>query len=183
LEREGLGDGKGAFQLTPKAYRLFQSKLLSRIFSDLAASRSGRHQQGVIGEGSVELQPDTAVGIWRPVSQLDIPATLIDTMLRQGTQRPLRMQARDMEVHRTRNNPRCRTVVLMDMSGSMRYDGQYVNVKRMALALNGLIMPSSLATFCGSLNFTRLPSQCSRASWCRSCRDSHDYQPGRATAG
>jgi uncharacterized protein with von Willebrand factor type A (vWA) domain len=27
----------------------------------------------------------------------------------------------------------------MDMSGSMRYDGQYVNVKRMALALNGLI--------------------------------------------
>ena len=27
----------------------------------------------------------------------------------------------------------------MDMSGSMRYDGQYVNVKRMALALDGLI--------------------------------------------
>jgi uncharacterized protein with von Willebrand factor type A (vWA) domain len=27
----------------------------------------------------------------------------------------------------------------MDMSGSMRYEGQYVNVKRMALALNGLI--------------------------------------------
>ena len=27
----------------------------------------------------------------------------------------------------------------MDMSGSMRYDGQYVNVKRMALALEGLI--------------------------------------------
>ena len=27
----------------------------------------------------------------------------------------------------------------MDMSGSMRYDGQYINVKRMALALEGLI--------------------------------------------
>jgi uncharacterized protein with von Willebrand factor type A (vWA) domain len=27
----------------------------------------------------------------------------------------------------------------MDMSGSMRYDGQYVNVKRMGLALDGLI--------------------------------------------
>ncbi|MFM7831936.1 MAG: hypothetical protein ACKPJD_09105, partial [Planctomycetaceae bacterium] len=45
----------------------------------------------------------------------------------------------DIEVHRTRNNPRCATAVLMDMSGSMRYDGQYINVKRMALALNGLI--------------------------------------------
>jgi len=31
------------------------------------------------------------------------------------------------------------TVVIMDMSGSMRYDGQYINVKRMALALDGLI--------------------------------------------
>jgi uncharacterized protein with von Willebrand factor type A (vWA) domain len=28
----------------------------------------------------------------------------------------------------------------MDMSGSMRYDAQYINVKRMALALNGLIL-------------------------------------------
>jgi uncharacterized protein with von Willebrand factor type A (vWA) domain len=27
----------------------------------------------------------------------------------------------------------------MDMSGSMRYDGQYINVKRMGLALDGLI--------------------------------------------
>ena len=27
----------------------------------------------------------------------------------------------------------------MDMSGSMRYDGQYINVKRMGLALEGLI--------------------------------------------
>ena len=139
LEREGLGDGKGALQLTPKAYRLFQSRLLSRIFSDLAASRSGRHQQSVIGEGAVELQQTRPWEFGDPVSQLDIPASLINTMLRQGTQRPLRMQARDMEVHRTRNNPRCATVVLMDMSGSMRYDGQYVNVKRMALALNGLI--------------------------------------------
>lgn len=139
LEREGLGDGKGALQLTPKAYRLFQSRLLGRIFSDLAASRSGRHQQSVIGEGAVELQQTRPWEFGDPVSQLDIPATLINTMLRQGTQRPLRMQARDMEVHRTRNNPRCATVVLMDMSGSMRYDGQYVNVKRMALALNGLI--------------------------------------------
>jgi uncharacterized protein with von Willebrand factor type A (vWA) domain len=44
-----------------------------------------------------------------------------------------------MQIHRTRNNPKCATCVLMDMSGSMRYDGQYINVKRMALALEGLI--------------------------------------------
>jgi uncharacterized protein with von Willebrand factor type A (vWA) domain len=45
----------------------------------------------------------------------------------------------DIVIHKTRNTPKCATVVIMDMSGSMRYDGQYVNVKRMALAMEGLI--------------------------------------------
>jgi uncharacterized protein with von Willebrand factor type A (vWA) domain len=139
LEQQGLSDGKGALQLTPQAFRMFQSRLLSRIFSNLSASRSGRHQEAVIGEGVVELQQTRPWEFGDPVSQLDIPATLMNAMIRQGAGRPLRMQPRDMEVHRTRNNPRCATVVLMDMSGSMRYDGQYINVKRMALALNGLI--------------------------------------------
>jgi uncharacterized protein with von Willebrand factor type A (vWA) domain len=49
------------------------------------------------------------------------------------------MGQEDIVIHRTRNNPKCATVVIMDMSGSMRYDGQYINVKRMALALEGLI--------------------------------------------
>ncbi|MFV2065624.1 MAG: hypothetical protein ACC645_01490, partial [Pirellulales bacterium] len=39
----------------------------------------------------------------------------------------------------TRNTPKCATSVLMDMSGSMRYDGQYIAVKRMGLALEGLL--------------------------------------------
>src|SRR5207253_430942 len=56
-ERQGLerdGGGKG-FRLTPKAYRLFQGRLLERIFSDLKASRSGRHQGPIVGEGAVEM--------------------------------------------------------------------------------------------------------------------------------
>jgi uncharacterized protein with von Willebrand factor type A (vWA) domain len=52
---------------------------------------------------------------------------------------PIRLAQEDLVIHRTRNTPKCATCVLMDMSGSMRYDGQYVNVKRMALALDGLI--------------------------------------------
>ena len=49
------------------------------------------------------------------------------------------MRPADIEVHRTRNTPKCATVVLLDMSGSMRYDGLYIDVKRMGLALEGLI--------------------------------------------
>ncbi|HRA87574.1 MAG TPA: VWA domain-containing protein, partial [Planctomycetaceae bacterium] len=108
-------------------------------FSNLQASRSGRHQGPIEGEGVVEMQRTRPYEFGDSVSQMDIPSTMINAMLRQGDMRPLRLQQRDIEIHRSRNNPKCATVVLMDMSGSMRYDGQYVNVKRMALALNGLI--------------------------------------------
>lgn len=60
-------------------------------------------------------------------------------MVRQGDERPLRMRPDDIVIHKTRSSPKCATAVIMDMSGSMRYDGQYINVKRMALAFEGLI--------------------------------------------
>jgi uncharacterized protein with von Willebrand factor type A (vWA) domain len=42
---------------------------------------------------------------------------------------------------------RSATVVVMDMSGSMGRSGLYVHVKRMALAMDGLIRRSIRATF------------------------------------
>ena len=139
MEGQGLTNESGQIQLSPKAYKLFQGKLLQRIFSNLQASRSGRHQGPVDGDGAVELQRTRPYEFGDSVASMDIPSTMINAMLRQGQQRPIRLRSDDIEIHRTRNNPKCATVVLMDMSGSMRYDGQYVNVKRMALALNGLI--------------------------------------------
>ncbi len=139
MEGQGLYDQAGRIQLSPKAYKLFQGKLLQRIFSNLQASRSGRHQGPIVGEGAVEMQQTKPYEFGDSIAQMDIPTTMLNAMLRQKDERPLRLRQEDIEVHKTRNNPRCATVVLMDMSGSMRYDGQYVNVKRMALALNGLI--------------------------------------------
>ena len=138
-ERQGLTNENGAFRLTPQAYKLFQSKLLERIFSNLEPSRSGRHQGPVVGEGAVELQQTKPYEFGDSITHMDIPQSMINAMLRGGVQLPIRLKSEDIEVHRTRNTPKCATVVIMDMSGSMRYDGQYVHVKRMALALSGLI--------------------------------------------
>ncbi len=47
----------------------------------------------------------------------------------------------------------------MDMSGSMRYDGQYMNVKRMALAMQGLIQseyPGDFLRFIEMYTFAKL---------------------------
>lgn len=142
-ERQGLEQRNGQFRVTPKAYHIFQAKLLERLFSELESSRSGRHQGPVLGEGAVELQSTKAYEFGDSITHLDIPGTFVNALVRQGMDRtpgePIRFQSDDMRVHRTRNNPKCATCVLMDMSGSMRYDGQYINVKRMALALEGLI--------------------------------------------
>ncbi len=138
-EQQGLEQTKRGFKLTPKAYRLFQGKLLERIFSDLAPSRTGRHQGPIVGEGAVELQTTKPYEFGDSVAQMDIPQTLTNAMIRSGANLPIRLRSDDIEIHRTRNSPKCATVVLMDMSGSMRYGGLYVNVKRMGLALDGLI--------------------------------------------
>lgn len=139
-DKQGLeGDGAGKFRLTPKALRLFQSKVLTQIFADMQASRSGRHPDAVTGEGAVESPKTKPYEFGDSVSQMDIPASMVNALLRAGPGLPVRMKPDDILIHHTRVNPKAATCVLLDMSGSMRYDGQYVNVKRMGLALDGLI--------------------------------------------
>ena len=150
-EHQGLDRNDGAFHLTPKAMRVFQGRLLERIFSELQPSRTGRHTNATLGEGAVELPSTKPYEFGDSVTQMDIPQTLINTMIRSGAERPLRLRSEDIVVHRTRSSPKCATAVIMDMSGSMRYDGQYVNVKRMAMAFDGLIRRDFPGDFVGFL--------------------------------
>jgi uncharacterized protein with von Willebrand factor type A (vWA) domain len=138
-EQQGLDTRQGSIQLTPQAMRLFQGRLLERIFSDLQESRTGRHAPTTSGEGAVELPQTKPYEFGDSITQMDIPQSLVNAMIRQGSERPVRLRSEDLEVHRTKSSPKCATTVIMDMSGSMRYDGQYINVKRMALAFEGLI--------------------------------------------
>lgn len=138
-EQQGLEKTRRGYQLTPKAYRLFQARLLDRIFSNLEASRTGRHQGPVTGEGAVELQRTKPYEFGDSLANMDIPGSLLAAMIRTGPGLPVRIQPDDILIHRTRNTPKCASVVVLDMSGSMRYDGLYIDVKRMGLALDGLI--------------------------------------------
>jgi len=155
---QGLDKGKKGYSLSPKAMRLFQGKLLEKIFSALDPSRTGRHQVNITGEGAVELVPTRPYEFGDSVAHIDIPGSLVNAMLRQGKERPLRLDARDIEVHTTRNTPKCATVVALDMSGSMRHGGLYVSVKRMALALQGLVQrefPGDALSFLEMYSFAK----------------------------
>lgn len=160
-ERQGLDRdaATGAFKLTPQAYKVFQGKLLDRIFSNLQAGRTGRHGGRIEGEGSVELPQTKQYEFGDSLANMDTTQTVINALLRDPTAEPVRLRSEDIEVHRTRNSPKCATVVIMDMSGSMRYDGQYMNVKRMALALQGLITseyPGDFLRFIEMFTFAKL---------------------------
>ncbi len=138
-EQQGLTREKGGFQLTPKAYKIFQSKLLDQIFNDLQAAKSGRHQHQITGDGAVETQRTKPYEFGDSLANMDVGSSMINAMIRGGPRLPIRLKPEDIEVHLTRNSPKCATVVVMDMSGSMQWGGAYVHVKRMALALHGLI--------------------------------------------
>jgi uncharacterized protein with von Willebrand factor type A (vWA) domain len=143
---QGLQKTKRGFELTPQALRLFQGRLLERIFADLDPSRTGRHQGDVQGDGAVETVPTRPYEFGDSVAHMDIPGSIVNAILRQAGAAGwaagdrVRLEQRDIEVHRTRNTPKCATTVVLDMSGSMRYGGLHVSVKRMALALQGLVL-------------------------------------------
>jgi len=171
-EMQGLDPGPDGYRLTPQAYRVFQAKLLDEIFGELEASRSGRHQGPVVGEGAVELPRTRPYEFGDSPAHMDVGQTVVNAVVRLGRKRTeserienrrsetersenrgdrrersptdlsfsaLSFSSEDIEIHDTRNTPKCATVVCMDMSGSMRHGEQYVSTKRMALAFDGLI--------------------------------------------
>ncbi len=157
-ERQGLERDGDGFRLTPQAYRLFQGRLLERIFSNLLDSKTGRHPNEVLGEGAVELQTTKPYEFGDSLTQMDIPQSFVNALLRSGGGLPIQLKQEDIVIHRTRNTPKCATCVIMDMSGSMRHDGQYINVKRMGLALEGLIRkeyPGDFLQFIEMATFAR----------------------------
>ncbi|MCA9251612.1 MAG: hypothetical protein KDA54_10820 [Phycisphaerales bacterium] len=158
-EQQGLLNNQGHFQLTPKAYRLFQSKLLDSIFADLSAAKSGRHNDNITGDGAVEQQRTKPYQYGDSLANMDVTTSVVNAMVRSGGKEPVRLTPRDIEIHETRNNPKCATTVCMDMSGSMQWGGLYINVKRMALALHGLIRSEYPGDFVDFVEIASLPKR------------------------
>ena len=160
-ESQGIEkDGKG-LRLTPKSFRIFQSKLLQRIFSELKSSRTGRHSGPIDGEGAVETQKTKMFELGDSLANLDVVSSFVNLLVRSGGRKPENFALEDLIVHRTKNNPKCATAVLLDMSGSMRNGGIYVDVKRMGLALDGLIrseFPGDRVHFIEMFTFGRVRS-------------------------
>jgi len=165
-ERQGLEKTRDGYRLSPKAYALVRGRLLSEIFSDVQAARSGRHDGPITGEGAVEMAKTRPYEFGDSLANMDIAGSFVNAFVRarsrpdsSGVEGLVFPGGDDTLIHTTRNNPRCATAVLMDMSGSMRHGGQYINVKRMGLALDALIRqeyPGDHVSFIEMFSFAKL---------------------------
>lgn len=139
-EMAGLERDADGYKLGPKALRTVQGTLLDEVFSEMDASRSGRHSGPIVGEGAVEMERTRPYDFGDSAAHINIPQTLTNAAIRSsGRGEAFGIGSDDIEIHQTRNNPKAASAVIMDMSGSMKHGGQYVSCKKMALALDGLI--------------------------------------------
>jgi uncharacterized protein with von Willebrand factor type A (vWA) domain len=73
------------------------------------------------------------------VSELELNATLRNSIKRCGVGLPLNISEADFELHRAESNTSCSTVILIDMSGSMGRYRRFYHAKKTAMAMHALI--------------------------------------------
>ena len=128
---------EGRMQLSPKGTRKIGQLALRDIYQGLWRDRAGGHQAD--HRGLSEIQPETSkpYAYGDPLN-LDVVRTLKNS-LRRELSKPLHLQPGDFEVIETRHASSSSTVLLLDMSWSMSWEGRFVAAKKVALAMESLI--------------------------------------------
>jgi uncharacterized protein with von Willebrand factor type A (vWA) domain len=139
LEEAGYIQKRGnRWELTARGIRKIGQKALQDIFNKLKRDGFGRHVspfRGVGGERTDESKPYQ----FGDPFLLDLEKTLMNALHRRGTGTPVGLQKDDFEVYRTEFTTQSSTVLMIDMSLSMIYNGCQPAAKKVAVALESLI--------------------------------------------
>ncbi|MCH6555295.1 MAG: VWA domain-containing protein [Chloroflexi bacterium] len=139
LEEAGYIRRKGkAWELTPKGVRKIGEKALGEIYTQLKKSGFGKHalpERGIGGERADE----TKRYEFGDPFHLNLGETIMNAVLREGPQVPVRLDKDDFEVFRSETLTSTTTVMMLDLSWSMALRGSFQAAKRVALALQNLI--------------------------------------------
>ncbi|HEY2988886.1 MAG TPA: VWA domain-containing protein [Candidatus Binatia bacterium] len=139
------------FELTPRGVRRIGQLALRDIFEQLRRDALGRHT--VRRRGTQELLTEES----RPYSQgdslhLNIIQTLKNALLNEGGL-PLRISPADFMVYESEHSTRAATVLLLDMSWSMSWDGRFAAAKKVALAMDSLMRALHPRDYFGIVGF------------------------------
>jgi uncharacterized protein with von Willebrand factor type A (vWA) domain len=139
LEEAGYIQKKGnRWELTARGIRKIGQKALQDIFNKLKRDGFGRHVSPFRGVGGERTDESKAYQFGDPFL-LDLEKTLMNALHRRGVGTPVALQKEDFEVYRTEFTTQSSTVLMIDMSLSMVYNGCQPAAKKVAVALESLI--------------------------------------------
>jgi Ca-activated chloride channel homolog len=145
MEETGEGSeeeiaGNARFELTGKSIDFLGFRLLRHLLGSLGKSSFGRHDTMHHSTG-VEAYQASKEYEFGDTLNIDISATLLHAIGREGLGVPLNLEYGDVMVHRSEYQSSCSTVLLLDTSHSMILYGEdrFTPAKRVALALAHLI--------------------------------------------
>ncbi|HTY56374.1 MAG TPA: VWA domain-containing protein [Candidatus Binataceae bacterium] len=127
----------GQTQLSPKGVRKIGQLALRDIYQNLIKDRAGSHQ--VDYRGISEMRPEQV----RPYSYGDpLNLDLVSTLKRSLTRKagvPLELRPDDFQVFESDYGSTSSTVLCLDMSWSMSWEGRFAAAKKVAMAMETLI--------------------------------------------
>jgi len=139
LEEAGYIQKKGNhWELTARGIRKIGQKALQDIFNKLKRDGFGRHVSPFRGVGG-ERTDESKVYQFGDPFLLDLEKTLMNAIHRRGTGTPVGLEKEDFEVYRTEFTTESSTVLMIDLSMSMVYNGCQPAAKKVAVALESLI--------------------------------------------
>ena len=147
-ERQGNGQGELSeplprdvrFEVTEKGLDFLGYKTLRNLLGSLGKSAAGRHDTVYLSTG-VEAAAASKRYEFGDTINLDVNATLLSAIKREGLSVPLNLEYEDLYVHQCDYQSSCATVVMLDCSHSMILYGEdrFTPAKKVALAMAHLI--------------------------------------------
>jgi|SRR5579859_315961 len=133
-------EGPVKFELTDKALDFLGYKTLKDLLGSLGKSSFGRHDTRDVATG-VESHGATKPYEFGDTMNLDVNATLLSAIGREGLTMPLNLEYKDLQVRQCEYQSSCATVLMLDCSHSMILYGEdrFTPAKRVALALSHMI--------------------------------------------
>lgn len=128
---------EGRVVLSPKGIRRIGQLALQDIYAHLLRDRSGSHATDHRGVAEIRVDETRPYAYGDPM-HLDVVGTLKKSLLRAGGI-PIKMGPEDFTIFETDHTTTSSTVLLLDMSWSMSWEGRFAAAKKVALALESLI--------------------------------------------
>ncbi|MGI8850033.1 MAG: vWA domain-containing protein [Pyrinomonadaceae bacterium] len=128
------------FEVTEKGLDFLGYKTLQKLLGSVGKSSIGRHATPHLDTG-IEASAASKQYEFGDTINLDVNATLMSAIAREGLGVPLNLEYKDLYVHQQDYHSSCATVVMLDCSHSMILYGEdrFTPAKKVALALAHLI--------------------------------------------